>query len=120
MDKNEEYIQTLNEKNRLKKMMRAKSEQEKVMEDRERGLLFIPSFRSPHASTLCQGSQLILLERTQQMPKHQQPNQRSVDQHLKISNQKQRGKPLLAASDLLLICVPESGGVGGQMVQNLF
>jgi hypothetical protein len=28
-------------------MMRAKSEQEKVMEDRERGLLFIPSFRSP-------------------------------------------------------------------------
>jgi hypothetical protein len=38
MDKNEEYIQTLNEKNRIKKMMRVKSEQEKVMEDRERGL----------------------------------------------------------------------------------
>ena len=38
IDKNEEYIQSLEEKNRIKKNLIIKTKNEKELEDRERGL----------------------------------------------------------------------------------
>jgi hypothetical protein len=44
MEKNEEYIRVIEEKNRLKKISEAKSLREKQEEARERGIIVIISY----------------------------------------------------------------------------